>query len=165
PEAFASASEWLMPDGFYRAGHQRIFATMMQQSDRGQRIALVTVTTMLANERTLDEIEGGSYLTDLPRSVPPAANITYYSKIVEEKALLRRLIRTATDIVTSSFDKEDEIEDVLNDAEKNILEVSSRNNSGAFKAIKDVLIDVYDNIEQLQQNDGDVTGVASGFKD
>src|SRR5690625_87534 len=165
PEAFASASELLMPDDFYRAGHQRIFATMMKLSDRGEPIDLVTVTTMLSNEKTLDEVGGVSYLTDLASSVPTAANITYYSKIVEEKALLRRLIRTATDIVTSSFDKEDEIEDVLNEAEKNILEVSSRNNSGAFKAIKDVLIDVYDNIEQLQQNDGDVTGVASGFKD
>lgn len=165
PAAFSSASELLMPDDFYRAGHQRIFETMMKLSDRGEPIDLVTVTTSLSNGRILDEVGGVSYLTDLASSVPTAANISYYSKIVEEKALLRRLIRTATDIVTTTFDKEDEVEDVLNEAEKNILEVSSRNNSGSFKAIKDVLIDVYDNIEQLHQNNADVTGVASGFRD
>src|SRR5690625_3214898 len=159
PEAFASASELLMPDDFYRAGHQRIFATMMKLSDKGEPIDLVTVTTLLSNEHTLDEVGGVSYLTDLAGSVPTAANIEYYSKIVEEKALLRRLIRTATDIVTTTFAKEDEVEDVLNEAEKSILEVSSRKNSGAFQSIKDVLIDVYDNIEQLHQNSAAITGV------
>lgn len=165
PEAFPQASELLMPADFYRAGHQRIFDTMMKLSDRGEPIDLVTVTTYLSNTKTLEEAGGVSYLSDLAGSVPTAANIIYYSKIVEEKALLRRLIRTATDIVSSSFDKEDNVEDVLNEAEKNILEVSSRNNSGAFKEIKDVLIDVYDNIEQLHHNDADITGIATGFSD
>jgi len=165
PEAFSTASEVLMPDDFYRASHQRIFATMVQLSDRGEPIDLVTVTTSLANQSTLDEIGGVSYLTELAESVPTAANIGYYSKIVEEKALLRRLIRTATDIVTDAFQKEDEVEDALNEAERNILEVSNRRNSGAFKSVKDVLIDVYDNIELLHQRKGDVTGVPTGFRD
>src|SRR5690625_7451722 len=133
-EAFSAASELLQADDFYRAGHQRIFQAMITLSDKGEPIDLVTVSTLLSSDQVLDEVGGVTYLRDLASSVPTAANISYYSKIVEEKALLRRLIRTATDIVTSSFDKEDEIEDVLNEAEKNILEVSSRNNSGAFKA-------------------------------
>ncbi|WP_163969297.1 replicative DNA helicase [Oceanobacillus halotolerans] len=165
PEAFAQASERLMPEDFYRASHQRIFDAMMKLSDRGEPIDIVTVTTSLSNEKTLEEIGGVSYLTDIASSVPTAANIEYYSKIVEEKALLRRLIRTATDIVTTSFSNEDQVEDVLNEAEKNILEVSGRKNSGAFKSIKDVLIDVYDNIEQLHQQSEDVTGVPTGFRD
>ncbi|ASK61793.1 replicative DNA helicase [Virgibacillus phasianinus] len=165
PEAFSSASELLLPEDFYRASHQRIYETMMRLSDKGEPIDLVTVTTALSNAKTLDEVGGVSYLTDIAGSVPTAANIGYYSKIVEEKSVLRRLIRTATDIVTSGFSKEDEIEDVLNDAEKNILEVSHRKNSGAFQAIKDVLIDVYDNIEKLHHQDADLTGVPSGFRD
>lgn len=165
PEAFSTASEILMPEDFYRASHQRIFETMVQLSDRGEPIDLVTVTTSLANQGTIDEIGGVSYLTELAESVPTAANIGYYSKIVEEKALLRRLIRTATDIVTDTFRKEDEVEDALNEAEKRILEVSNRRNGGAFKAVKDVLIEVYDNIEQLHQRKGDVTGVPTGFRD
>lgn len=165
PEAFSSASELLLPEDFYRASHQRIYETMMKLSDKGEPIDLVTVTTSLANAKTLDEVGGVSYLTDIAGSVPTAANIGYYSKIVEEKSVLRRLIRTATDIVTSSFTKEDEIEDVLNDAEKNILEVSHRKNSGAFQEIKDVLIEVYDNIESLHHQNADLTGVPSGFRD
>src|SRR5699024_12742168 len=104
-------------------------------------------------------------LTECVRMVPKADTISYYSKIVKEKALLRRLIRTDTDIVTDTFSREDAVEDVLNEAEKGILEVSGRKNSGAFKSIKDVLIEVYDNIEQLHQNKEDVTGIPTGFRD
>lgn len=165
PEAFSTASELLMPEDFYRASHQRIFAAMLSLSDKGEPIDVVTVTTYLNNKKQLEEAGGVAYLSQVAESVPTAANIEYYSKIVEEKALLRRLIRTATDIVTSTFEKEDEVEDLLNDAEKNILEVSGRKNSGSFKNIKDVLIDVYDNIEKLHQQSGDVTGVGTGFRD
>lgn len=165
PTAFSTASELLVPEDFYRAGHQRIFTAMMKLADKGEPIDVVTVTTHLKNAKQIDEVGGVSYLSEIAGSVPTAANIEYYSKIVEEKALLRRLIRTATDIVSSGFEKEDEVGDVLNEAEKNILEVSGRKNSGAFKAIKDVLIDVYDNIEQLHHADADVTGIPSGFRD
>src|SRR5699024_9611340 len=85
PEAFSTASELLRPDDFYRAGHQRIFQTMTTLSDRGEPIDLVTVTTLLSSDQVLDEVGGVSYLTDLASSVPTAANISYYSKIVEEK--------------------------------------------------------------------------------
>lgn len=165
PEAFSTASELLMPEDFYRAGHQRIFEAMLQLADRGEAIDVVTVTSALQSSNHLEEAGGVSYLTEVAGSVPTAANISYYTKIVEEKATLRRLIRTATDIVTDTFSREDEVDDVLNEAEKNILEVSGRQNTGAFKEIKDVLIDVYDNIEQLHQNKDDVTGVPTGYRD
>ncbi|MFA1819666.1 replicative DNA helicase [Virgibacillus oceani] len=165
PESFSTASEVLMPEDFFRAGHQRIFNAMVHLADKGEPIDLVTVTSFLHNRKELDEAGGVSYLSDVAGSVPTAANIGYYSKIVEEKGMLRRLIRTATDIVTSGFEREDEVEEVLNEAEKNILEVSSRQNTGAFKSIKDVLIEVYDDIEMLHNQSADVTGVASGFRD
>ncbi|RLL41758.1 replicative DNA helicase [Oceanobacillus piezotolerans] len=164
-EAFTTASEVLVAEDFYRASHQRIFAAMMKLSDRGEPIDVVTVTSYLNDVKQLDEAGGVGYLTQLAESVPTAANIEYYCRIVEEKALLRRLIRTATDIVTAGFEREDEVEDVLNDAEKGILEVSGQKNSGTFKSIKDVLMNVYDNIEQLHQQKGDVTGVPTGFRD
>ncbi|MGM0523056.1 MAG: replicative DNA helicase [Bacillota bacterium] len=165
PDAMSTASEFLIPQDFYRPSHQRIFQVMMQLSDRGEPIDLLTVTNALNSSKLLEEVGGVSYLTELADAVPTAANISYYTKIVEEKSVLRRLIRTATDIVTESFNREDEIEDVLSEAEKNILDVSNRQNANAFKNIKDVLIDVYDNIEQLHQNTGDVTGIPTGFKD
>ncbi|UOQ83778.1 replicative DNA helicase [Gracilibacillus salinarum] len=165
PDAISSASEVLMPEDFYRASHQLIFRAMMQLADKGEPIDIVTATTLLANNQQLDDVGGVSYLSDLANAVPTAANIGYYCRIVEEKSLLRRLIRTATDIVTDTYSKEDSVDEVLNESEKRILEVSNRKNASSFKNIKDVLIDVYDNIDQLHKNKGEVTGIASGFRD
>ncbi|MCF6139098.1 replicative DNA helicase [Pseudalkalibacillus berkeleyi] len=163
PEALTTATELLMPEDFYRAAHQRIFSVMVDLSEKGEPIDLVTVTSELQDRRLLEEVGGVSYLSDLANSVPTAANIEYYGQIVEEKSLLRRLIRTATDIAADGYAREDEVEEILNEAEKNILEVAQRKNAGAFVNIKDVLVDAYDNIEQLQNNKGDITGIPTGF--
>ncbi len=92
------ASEVLIPDDFYRMSHQKIYNAMLVLGDRGEPVDLVTVTSELANTDLLEEVGGVSYLTDIANSVPTAANIEYYAKIVEEKSILRRLIRTATSI-------------------------------------------------------------------
>jgi len=165
PEVFSTAAERIGPTDFFRASHEVIFESMYELFEKGEPIDLVTVTTLLSNSDKLEIAGGVTYLTDLASSVPTAANIDYYSKIVEEKALLRRLISTATDIVTKSFSREDEVEEVLDEAERSILEVSSRQNVNAFKPIKDVLIEVYDNIEQLHHAKDDVTGISTGYRD
>ncbi|MCD5325635.1 MULTISPECIES: replicative DNA helicase [Pontibacillus] len=165
PQSIATATELLQPEDFYRASHQRIYEAMSHLSEKGEPIDLVTVTTSLSNNKTLDEIGGVSYLSDLANSVPTAANIEYYARIVEEKAILRRLIKTATTIVTNGYSEEENIEGILNDAEKSILEVAQQKDSGKFKNIKDVLIDVYDNIEQLHNTSAEVTGLPTGFRD
>ena len=95
--------------------------------------------------------------------MPTAANIEYYARIVEEKSLLRRLIRTATNIAQEGYSREDEVEELLGEAEKNIMEVAQRKNSGSFQNIKDVLVRTYDNIEVLANRKGDVTGIPTGF--
>jgi len=165
PNAFSTAAERITPADFYRASHEVIFEAMFSLFEKGEPIDIVTVTTLLSNSEKLDIAGGVTYLTDVAGSVPTAANIDYYSKIVEEKALLRRLIHTATNIVTQTFSKEDEVSEVLDEAERSILEVSSRQNASAFKPIKDVLIDVYDNIEQLHNAKSDVTGIPTGYRD
>lgn len=165
PEAMSTAAEYLLPEDFYRASHQRIFEVMLKLSDRGEPIDLVMVTSALSKNKVLEEVGGVSYLTDIANSVPTAANISYYTSIVSEKSTLRSLIRTATNIVTTGYEEEDDLEDVLNSAEKDILEVSQRKNSSAFKSIKDVLIDVYDNIEQLHHSDVNTTGIPTGYRD
>lgn len=163
PASLTLASEVLIPEDFYRAAHQKIYNAMLDLSDKGEPVDLVTVTTELADVNLLEEIGGVSYLSDLANSVPTAANIEYYSKIVEEKSILRRLIRTATTIAQDGYSREDEVEVVLNEAEKTIMEVAQRKNAGAFKNIKDVLVETYDNIELLHDNKGDVTGIPTGF--
>ncbi|MBM6616913.1 replicative DNA helicase [Bacillus suaedaesalsae] len=165
PSSLVQASEILIPEDFYRASHQRIFNVMIILSEKGEPVDLVTVTSELADLKLLEEIGGVSYLSDLANSVPTAANIEYYAKIVEEKSLLRRLIRTATTIVTEGYSQDEEVEALLNEAEKSILDVSRRKNSGAFQNIKDVLVEAYDNIEQLNNRVGDITGIPTGFKE
>ncbi|KPB04487.1 MULTISPECIES: replicative DNA helicase [Bacillaceae] len=163
PSALTLASELVMPDDFYRAAHQKIYDCMLNLSDRGEPVDLVTVTSELANLKLLEEVGGVSYLSDIAGSVPTAANIEYYAKIVEEKSILRRLIRTATNIAQEGYSREDEVAGLLNEAEKQILEVSQRKNSGVFQNIKDVLVKTYDNIETLHNRKGEVTGIETGF--
>ncbi|KMJ60422.1 DNA helicase [Bacillus sp. LL01] len=163
PSSLTLASELVMPDDFYRASHQKIYDCMLNLSDRGEPVDLVTVTSELANLKLLEEVGGVSYLSDIAGSVPTAANIEYYAKIVEEKSILRRLIRTATNIAQEGYSREDEVAGLLNEAEKQILEVSQRKNSGVFQNIKDVLVKTYDNIETLHNRKGEVTGIETGF--
>lgn len=165
PQALITAAEVLVPDDFYRTAHQRIFQTMIRLSDQGKAIDVVTVTEELSAKKELEDVGGIAYLSELANAVPTAANIVYYARIVEEKALLRRLIRVATSIVEDGFTREDEVAAVLSEAEKKMMDVSSRKNAGDFKNIKDVLVETYDNIEQLHSRKGDITGVPTGFRD
>ncbi|WKA47432.1 replicative DNA helicase [Geobacillus zalihae] len=163
PTALTLASERLIPEDFYRAAHQKIFHAMLRVADKGEPVDLVTVTAELAALEQLEEVGGVSYLSELADFVPTAANVEYYARIVEEKSLLRRLIRTATSIAQDGYTREDEIDVLLDEAERKIMEVSQRKHSGAFKNIKDVLVQTYDNIEMLHNRNGDITGIPTGF--
>ncbi|MBU8881263.1 replicative DNA helicase [Bacillus sp. FJAT-29790] len=163
PSSLTLASEILIPEDFYRAAHQKIFNVMLKLNDEGKAVDLVTVTEELSAAKLLEDTGGVGYLSELAGSVPTAANIEYYAKIVEEKSLLRRLIRTATGIAQDGYAREDEVEVLLGEAEKSILEVAQRKNAGAFHNIKDVLVRTYDNIEVMHNRKGDITGIATGF--
>jgi replicative DNA helicase len=163
PSALTLASEILIPEDFYRVAHQKIFNVMLDLSDKGKAIDLVTVTENLASSKLIEDVGGVSYLSELAASVPTAANIEYYARIVEEKALLRRLIRTASGIAEDGYMREDEVEALLAEAEKNIMEVAQRKGAGSFHNIKDVLVRTYDNIEEMHNRKGDITGLETGF--
>lgn len=165
PSSLTLASEILIPEDFYRAAHQKIFNVMLKLTDEGKAVDLITVTEELAAAKLLEDTGGVSYLSELAGSVPTAANMEYYARIVEEKSLLRRLIRTATTIAQDGYTREDEVETVLSEAEKGILEVAQRKNVGAFHNIKDVLVRTYDNIELMHTRVGDITGIATGFSE
>ena len=163
PSSLTVTSEILIPEDFYRSSHQKIFNVMLKLNDEGKAVDLITVTEELAAAKNLEEVGGVSYLSELAGSVPTAANIEYYARIVEEKSLLRRLIRTATNIAQEGYSREDEVEELLGEAEKKIMEVAQRKNAGSFQNIKDVLVRTYDNIEVLTTRKGDVTGIPTGF--
>jgi replicative DNA helicase len=163
PSSLTVTSEVLIPEDFYRSAHQKIFNVMLKLNDEGKAVDLITVTEDLAATKSLEDVGGITYLSELAGSVPTAANVEYYARIVEEKSLLRRLIRTATNIAQEGYSREDEVAELLGEAEKNIMEVAQRKKSGSFTNIKDVLVRTYDNIEELANRKGDVTGIPTGF--
>ncbi|NGQ96100.1 replicative DNA helicase [Brevibacillus sp. SYP-B805] len=164
-EALITAMEILRPEDFYKTAHQRIFKTMLDLYEKGEPVDLVTVTAELQDHKLLDEVGGVPYLTALAGSVPTAANVEYYARIVEEKSLLRRLILTATKIANDGYTREDDVGEIIADAERYIMEIAQNRNSGGFIPIRDVLLETYERIEFLSQRRGDVTGIPSGYPD
>ncbi|WP_282938652.1 replicative DNA helicase [Paenibacillus sp. RC67] len=164
-DSLVTAMERITNDDFYRTSHQRIYEAMIELAEGNEPIDLITLTALLQNKQQLEEIGGIKYLSELANAVPTAANIDYYAQIVEEKSMLRRLIRAATNIVTEGYAATDDVGDLLSDAEKRILEISQRRSSTGFIAIRDVLMEVFDKVEFLYNNKGGTTGVKSGFQD
>lgn len=166
PSVLITVNERLKAEDFYRQAHQRLYQVMNELSERGEPIDIVTLTAELNDRNLLDEIGGVLYLNELASSVPTAANVEYYAKIVEEKALLRRLIRTATYIATQGYNESDEVNEILNEAERRILEISQRRIRGdGFVAIKDVLLETYEQIEAIHMNKSGISGIPTGFVD
>lgn len=165
PEALISAMERVKSEDFYHTAHQIIFEAMIELGEKNQPIDLVTLTAHIQNKGMLEEIGGVSYLAKLANSVPTAANVEYYAQIVEEKSMLRRLIRTATNIVTEGYASSDDVALLLGDAEKRILEISNRRSSTGFVSIRDVVMEVFEKVEFLYNNRGGTTGIPSGFVD
>ncbi|WP_027094459.1 replicative DNA helicase [Cohnella thermotolerans] len=164
-EALITAMERIRAEDFYSVAHQRIFEAMTDLNDDNQPLDLVTLTARLQDKGQLEEIGGVTYLAKLANAVPTAANVEYYAQIVEEKSMIRRLIRTATQIVSNGFAAEDDVAVLINDAEQRIMEISNRRSSSGFISIRDVLMDVFERVEFLFNHKGGTTGIPSGFRD
>ncbi|CAH1201334.1 Replicative DNA helicase [Paenibacillus plantiphilus] len=164
-EALITSMERLRSEDFYDPSHQLIYEAMVELGEDNQPIDLITLTAHLQDGQHLEEIGGVSYLSRLANAVPTAANVEYYAQIVEEKSMLRRLIRTATNIVSEGYAAADDVGIMLGEAEKQILEISNRRSSSGFISIRDVLMDVFERVEHLYTNKGGTTGIPSGFID
>ncbi|MEK6190504.1 MAG: replicative DNA helicase [Carnobacterium alterfunditum] len=164
PDTVVGALEFIESKDFYRRGHQLIFQSMLELNGHNEAIDIVTVTNALESRNQLEDVGGMAYLAELAVSVPTAANMEYYAKIVEQKAILRNLIHTATDIVTRGYEEGDELATILDEAERSILEVSERRNRSGFLAISDVLNSSIAQIDQLYQNNEEITGLPTGYQ-
>ncbi|UUV98379.1 replicative DNA helicase [Vagococcus luciliae] len=162
-DALIEAMEYIDSADFYRRSHQLLFQTMLDLNNRNEAIDVITMKTELEQKQLLEDVGGISYLSELTTSVPTAANVGHYAKIVEQKSLLRRLIQTATDIVTKGFEQDEDVEFILDEAERQILEVSEKRNRSGFLAISDVLSDSIAQIEQLSQQGDEITGLPTGY--
>jgi replicative DNA helicase len=164
-EAINRVTEILDPDDFYRDAHRKIFNALINLSERDEPADLITLTNELRKIDQLDSIGGASYLTSLIDSVPTAANIEYYAKIVKEKAILRKLIQTSTEIITQSYEDRGDVEVFLDEAERAIFEISEKRVRPSFYSIREIVKDSFTTIERLFQKKELVTGVPSGFKE
>ena len=164
-DALNTVLEFLEEGDFYRDAHQKIFHSMIALSERNEPLDLITLTNELKKKKELDEIGGSSYLASLVEAVPTAANIAYYAKIVKDKSTLRKMISTATQIVTQSFQGGKELEDLLDEAEQAIFRISENRVKPAFYPIKEIVKESFKVIEQLYEKKELITGIPSGFKD
>ncbi|MEW6374977.1 MAG: replicative DNA helicase [Thermodesulfobacteriota bacterium] len=164
-EAINKVMEILNADDFYRDAHQKIFTALINLSERDEPADLITLTHELRKIDRLDSVGGASYITSLIDSVPTAANIEYYARIVKEKAILRKLIETSTEIITQSYQDRGDVENFLDEAERAIFQISENRVKPSFYPIKDIVKESFKTIERLFEKKELVTGVPSGFKE
>lgn len=164
PEALIPAMEYIDSSDFYRRSHQLIFQIMMELNERNEAIDVVTIANSLETKSLLEDVGGTPYLAEIAGIVPTSANVEYYSKIVEERSILRKLIQTATDIASKGYQEADNVPNLLDEAERSILEVSEKRSRSGFVSIESVLRNTINNIDDLFQNDDDITGISTGYK-
>ncbi|MBQ2088301.1 MAG: replicative DNA helicase [Selenomonas sp.] len=164
-EAIIEVQEILQPDDFYRETHRIIYEAMVRLQNNDEAVDLVTLTEELRKTDMLDKVGGLGFITQLANIVGTAANVSYHAKIVKEKAELRNLINVATEIAGKAYEDSDEVENIMDEAEKKILAVASRQGGGAFESMKNIVMRTFERINILYESKGGLTGISSGFKD
>lgn len=163
--ALNNASENLVMEDFYFDKNAKIFKVMTDLHEKNVAIDVTTVTNELNTKEWLVQAGGVEYLSEIVTSLATAANVDEYINIVHEKALLRKLINESTNIITDAYNAKDEVNDLLDSAEKKILNVVKNRRSSEFKKIQEVLFKTQSDLEFLSKNKGDITGLATNFID
>ncbi len=163
--ALTTTLELLDYDDFYKDSHRRIFLSMTDLFDKNEPIDIITLTDHLKRKNDLEAVGGTGYLTALVSLVPTSANIRYHSRIVREKAMMRGLLRSVTDIASNVYDGELDVEELMDFAEKTVFDLSEKRIKASFVTLKEVIKDSFQMIEQLYDKKETITGVPSGFKE
>jgi replicative DNA helicase len=163
-EALNRVIEILQEDDFYRNAHRRIFAAILHLYEHSEPVDLITLSEVLKTRGELDAVGGIEYLNSLVNGVPTAANISYYAKIIKEKAILRKLINRATEIVSQSYSNSGDVDEFIDQAERTIFEISEDRVRPSFYPIKDLIKSSFKTIERLYEKRQLITGVPTGFQ-
>ena len=164
-DAVILAIEVLKPEDFYREDNKIIYTAILSLYNRAEPVDIITLKSELTSMGKFDSVGGLEYLAELPEKVPTTANVDKYIKIVEEKAILRNLIKTANEIITLGYDPTEEVENIMDNAEKKIFDIMQSKNQKGYTPIKDILIETFAQIEQLYNQKQHITGVPTGFAD
>jgi replicative DNA helicase len=164
-EAINRVLEIIAPVDFYRESHRKIFRAMLELADRSEPADLITLSELLKGKGELEAVGGSTYLASLADQVPTAANIAHYARIIREKAILRQLISSATEIATRGFEEQGNVDEFLDAAEKVIFDIAEKKIKASFVSIGDMIKDTLKAVERLYERKELVTGVPTGFKD
>ncbi len=164
-EAINTAIENIKAEDFYKEANKEIFETIIELYNRNEPVDLITLSEELKRRNTLENVGGLTYLSNLSNGISTTANIQYYCKIVEEKSVLRRLIKSCDEIMTKSFEDSEEVNRIIEMAEKSIFDITQGRNRKGVLPIKEVLLESFSRIEEMASKEGGLTGLTTGFTD
>ncbi|SHH31064.1 replicative DNA helicase [Tepidibacter thalassicus] len=164
-DAIVVVSEVIKPEDFYKDVHKEIYEAIITLYRESEPIDIVTLTEELKRRNTLDLVGGITYLTNLSTAVPSTSNVKNYADIVKEKSVLRKLIKASSEILDLGYTGSEDIDRILESAEKKIFDISQEKTGDNLKPISDVLMSAYDTLEELYKNKGSITGITTGFID
>ena len=164
-EAIVVASEIITGEDFYNKQYGTLFETMVELNDSGRPVDLVTLQDRLREKDVPPEVSSPEFIRELVTAVPTSANIKYYANIVAEKSTLRKLIRLNDEINNLCYGGTEPMEVILEQTEKKVFDLVQRRNAGDFVPIRQVVLNAIQKIEAASRTKGNVTGIATGFKD
>ena len=164
-DAVISSIEVLKEEDFYREDNRAIYSAILNLYNRSEPIDIITVKAELESMGKFEQVGGLEYLAELPEKVPTTANAEKYIKIVEEKSILRRLIKTANEIIELGYSPTEDVEDIMEGAEKKIFDIMQQKNQKSYTPIKDVLVESFTKLEELYNRKQHITGVPTGFSE
>ena len=164
-DAISKALQWLRSHHFYKESHSKIFLVMSDLFDKGEPIDTISVINKLKKNKQIDNVGGAYFITGLVESVPTAANVESYAKIVLEKFMLRELIRASHELSKDAYNDRQDVGEILDAAEQTIFSITQDRLRGGFMPIEGILHDTFKNLDRIASNPGSVTGVASGLID
>jgi len=164
-EAINTAIENIKAEDFYKEANKEIFETIIELYNRNEPVDLITLSEELKRRNTLENVGGLTYLSNLSNGISTTANTKYYCKIVEEKSVLRRLIKSCDEIMTKSFEDSEEVNRIIEMAEKSIFDITQGRNRKGVLPIKEVLLESFSRIEEMASKEGGLTGLTTGFTD
>ncbi|PHR29464.1 MAG: replicative DNA helicase [Desulfotalea sp.] len=162
-DLFGTVLELIKPSDFYKDSHKIIYESMVDLFEKNEPQDLLTVSNLLSNTNQIDKIGGPAYLASLTSIVPVTANIVSYAKIIREKSILRRLIRVNTDIATRCYEKQNDIDILVDEAEQAIFDIAGSKGEGQFTHIKSIVPAAFATVEQLYKRKEFITGVPTGY--
>ncbi len=164
-EAIALGIELLNDSCFYKTAHKKIYSAVIKLFDENKAVDLVTVLEELKKTNALDDVGGPAYLTNIASSVPSAANIAHYAKIVKEKGILRGLINAATQVISECYNTSKDADDLVDKAEQIIFDIASKKVEARSVPLRDIIRSSIETIDNLYQRKENITGLATGFRD